>query len=64
MMIMTIIMMIMMMMRIYSTLSIRILKCALHFSTGDLNRLLLSANSTEPCSLQSLKVQVTDTPLI
>ena len=33
-----------------------ILKCALHFFT----RLLRSVNSTESCSLQSLKVQLTD----
>ena len=41
-----------------------ILKCAGHFSTGDFSRLLTSANSTEPCSEQSLKVLVTDFPFI
>ena len=41
-----------------------ILKCALHFSMGDFTNLLMSANSTQPCSLPSLMVQITDAPFL
>ena len=58
-----------MVIHLYSALSMWILKCKilqcdLPFSKGDFTRLLMSANSTAPCSLQFLKVQVTDVPFL
>ena len=49
-----------MVIHLYRAFSVWIIKCALHFSTGYLTRLLMRANNTESCSLQSLKVQVKD----